>query len=56
MKKIIPLLLLIFITNMLNAQLDLKYQVPGEKIMELADVDLAPSMRIDDKGEYMVLL
>jgi dipeptidyl aminopeptidase/acylaminoacyl peptidase len=56
MKKFIPLLLLIFITNMLNAQLDLKYQVPDEKILELADVELAPSMRIDDKGEYMVLL
>jgi dipeptidyl aminopeptidase/acylaminoacyl peptidase len=56
MKKIIPLLLLILSGFMVNAQLDLKYQVPDEKIMELADVDLAPSMRIDSKGEYMVLL
>lgn len=56
MKKFIPLLLLFLTSTMLNAQLDLKYQTPDEKIMELADVELAPSMRIDDKGEYIVLL
>ncbi len=44
-------------TNLiLNAQLDIKYQQPPKEILDLADVELAPSMRIDDEGKQMVLL
>lgn len=32
------------------------YQVPPKEILELADVELAPRVAIDSKGEYMVLL
>ncbi len=39
-----------------HAQQGLEYQKPSEKILELADVDLAPAVDIDSKGENMVLL
>ncbi|WP_179346012.1 alpha/beta hydrolase family protein [Winogradskyella ursingii] len=38
------------------AQQNLTYQQPSEEIMKLADVELAPSVQIDSKGENMVLL
>ncbi|WP_296314451.1 alpha/beta hydrolase family protein [Winogradskyella sp. UBA3174] len=38
------------------AQQNLKYQQPSQEILELADVDLAPGVQIDSKGEHMVLL
>ncbi|WP_298894334.1 prolyl oligopeptidase family serine peptidase [uncultured Psychroserpens sp.] len=38
------------------AQQNLSYQQPPEDILELADVDLAPGVQIDSKGEHMVLL
>lgn len=38
------------------AQQSLKYQQPSEEILELADVELAPGVQIDSKGEHMVLL
>ncbi len=56
MKKLFPLLLLIAFGSSLKAQLDIEYQKPPKEILELADVDLAPSMRIDDEGKNMVLL
>ncbi|MEM9142397.1 MAG: prolyl oligopeptidase family serine peptidase [Bacteroidota bacterium] len=38
------------------AQEKLVYQKPSEEILELVDVPLAPSVLMDDDGEYMVLL
>ncbi|WP_411895415.1 alpha/beta hydrolase family protein [Winogradskyella sp. A2] len=38
------------------AQQNLTYQQPSEEILELADVELAPGVQIDSKGEQMVLL
>jgi dipeptidyl aminopeptidase/acylaminoacyl peptidase len=38
------------------AQQSLKYQQPSPEILELADVELAPGVQIDSKGENMVLL
>ncbi|SHH34349.1 alpha/beta hydrolase family protein [Winogradskyella jejuensis] len=38
------------------AQTSLNYQTPPKDILELADVDLAPGVQIDSKGEYIVLI
>lgn len=38
------------------AQLDLKYQIPHKAILELSDVPMAPSVRINTKGDKIVLL
>jgi hypothetical protein len=38
------------------AQEKLTYQKPPKEILELVDVERAPSVRIDNKGEFMVLL
>ena len=56
MKKLIPLTLLFLINLSMFAQVDINYQKPPKEILELADVEMAPSMRIDDQGERMVLL
>lgn len=40
----------------LIAQENLMYQTPPQEILDLVDVPSAPSVRIDNKGEYMVLL
>jgi dipeptidyl aminopeptidase/acylaminoacyl peptidase len=45
---------LIFVNG--YAQQSLTYQQPSEEILELADVELAPGVQIDSKGENMVLL
>ncbi len=55
MKTLIKLFAFLFILNS-HAQQSLKYQQPSEEILELADVDLAPGVQIDSKGEHMVLL
>ncbi|MEM1002082.1 MAG: S9 family peptidase, partial [Bacteroidota bacterium] len=39
-----------------NGQQNLGYQMPPDEILELADVELAPGVQMDSKGEYMVLL
>jgi dipeptidyl aminopeptidase/acylaminoacyl peptidase len=41
---------------LLQAQQNLGYQLPPEEILELADVELAPGVQMDSKGENMVLL
>ncbi len=56
MKRLFPIILLIVFSISLKAQLDIEYQKPPKEIMELADVELAPSMRIDDAGKNIVLL
>ena len=52
------ILVFIFITGTisLNAQIDLEYQKPPREILELADVTLPPSTRVDDRGEYAIML
>ena len=52
-KNLIFFILLFFY---LNAQEDLSYQSPPEKILELVDVALPPRVLIDEKKEYMVYL
>lgn len=55
MKKLIQLFaFLMFIGS--YAQQSLKYQQPSEEILELADVELAPGVRMDSKGENIVLM
>jgi dipeptidyl aminopeptidase/acylaminoacyl peptidase len=39
-----------------NAQIDIKYQTPPKEILELIDSPLTPSVRIDNNGEWMILL
>lgn len=55
MKKLILLFVFLFLLNS-YAQQNLSYQLPSDEILELADVDLAPGVQIDSKGEHMVLL
>ncbi|MFC0605245.1 alpha/beta hydrolase family protein [Winogradskyella pulchriflava] len=55
MKKFIQLFAFLILCNS-YAQQSLTYQQPSEEILELADVDLAPGVQIDSKGEHMVLL
>ena len=54
MKSLIKLLLFLFVLNS-YAQQSLNYQQPSDEILELADVDLAPGVQLDSKGENMVL-
>ena len=56
MAKSLIKLLLIFVCLNGYAQQNLTYQKPSKEILELADVDLAPGVQIDSKGEHMVLL
>ncbi|EDP69479.1 hypothetical protein FBALC1_05288 [Flavobacteriales bacterium ALC-1] len=55
MKTFIRLFAFLMLVNS-YAQQSLKYQQPSEEILELADVELAPGVQIDSKGENMVLL
>ena len=55
MKK--ALLLLLFVPFFkLNAQENLTYQKPSAEILALADYERAPSVRMDTKKEYMLLM
>ncbi len=55
MKKTL-FILIILVAFVGFAQDNLTYQNPPEEIMKLADVELAPSVQIDSKGENMVLI
>lgn len=55
MKSIVKFILLLFI-SVSYAQDNLTYQNPPQEILKLADVNLAPGVQIDSKGEHMVLL
>jgi dipeptidyl aminopeptidase/acylaminoacyl peptidase len=55
MRNILQIFLCFFILNSF-AQQSLTYQKPSKEILELADVELAPGVQIDSKGEQMVLL
>ncbi len=55
MRRFVYLVLFFFISNA-NAQENITYQKPPEEIIDLVDVQLAPSVLLDDNKEYMVLL
>jgi dipeptidyl aminopeptidase/acylaminoacyl peptidase len=55
MKKFIQLFAFLLV-SISYAQQSLSYQQPSEEILELADVDLAPGVQMDSKGENIVLL
>ncbi len=56
MKKIKIVFTVLFIAFNLNAQENINYQKPPKEILDLVNAPLAPSVRIDEKGEYAVLL
>lgn len=56
MRKLLSTLLIISTCTMLWGQIDLSYQKPSKEILELADVDRAPSLRISRTGQDIVLL
>lgn len=55
MKKIIPVIVFLFLSTNFIAQEKLTYQKPPKEIQELVDAPLAPSVWIDSKGENAVL-
>lgn len=54
-RAILITMLAAMLPGLLNAQEKLDYQKPCREILELADVPLAPSVMLDQKGDYMVL-
>tara|TARA_R110002073_G_scaffold139232_2_gene289405 strand:+ start:189474 stop:191906 length:2433 start_codon:yes stop_codon:yes gene_type:complete len=49
-------LVLLFIISSVSAQVNVTYQTPPQEILELVDVQRAPSVLIDDSNEFMILL
>ncbi len=49
-------ILLLLVISVCNAQEKLEYQKPPKEILDLVDVSLAPSVRVDSKGENLVFL
>ncbi|WP_299241198.1 prolyl oligopeptidase family serine peptidase [uncultured Aquimarina sp.] len=56
MKFVKSFLLLLFVVAIAKAQENLPYQKPVKEILDLVDVTLAPSVRIDQKGENLIFL
>jgi dipeptidyl aminopeptidase/acylaminoacyl peptidase len=54
--KNIALTLLIMVSYLLNAQEELGYQIPKKELLDLIDVDLAPTVLRNTKNTVMVLL
>lgn len=54
--QLFTILLPLLFMNMTFAQDNLNYQEPPEEILQLVDVELAPSVAMDNKGEYMLFL
>ena len=55
MKKLLSVI--VFVSAVFSyAQQGLTYQKPSQNILNLADVDLAPAVQMDSKGEHLVLL
>ena len=52
---LLPSFMLLFMTSLL-AQEQLGYQTPPKAILDLVDVERAPSVRMDNDKEHMVLL
>jgi len=55
-KQIWISILAVMVSCFAYAQEKLTYQKPPQDILALADAPLAPSVLLDDKGEYMVML
>ena len=55
MKSVISIFLLLFALQT-TAQVNVTYQKPSKEILDLVDVPLAPSVRMDDKKTVMVFL
>lgn len=55
MKQTLIIVLFFFIINV-GAQENIDYQEPPKEILDLVDVQIAPSVRIDEKNEYLILL
>ena len=55
MKKLLFVVIL-FLGSFTYSQESLTYQKPPQEILELAEAPLAPSIRMDDKGENFVFL
>jgi len=55
MKPIIFTFLLLFVIKT-NAQVNVTYQKPSKEILDLVDVPLAPSVRMDDEKTVMIFL
>lgn len=53
---ILVVLLFVCLAHLLQAQENITYQKPPKEILDLVDVQLAPSVLMDDKKQYMVLL
>ncbi|MCF8233415.1 MAG: prolyl oligopeptidase family serine peptidase [Bacteroidales bacterium] len=56
MRKLALLILFIAATGFAGAQENIEYQKPPEEILELVDVEHAPSVLMDEEKEYMVLI
>lgn len=56
MKHFITFHLLFLLIFSVNAQENITYQKPPKEILELVNAPLAPSVRIDDKGDFAILL
>lgn len=56
MKKIILLFLIILPFSIIRAQENIGYQKPPQEILELADAEVAPRVRMDSKGEKFYFL
>ncbi len=56
MKNLFFLFLAVLVSSISFSQENLEYQKPPEAILELVDAPLAPSVRIDSKGENIILL
>ena len=54
--KILQLLFLLACAGMLNAQQNLDYQKPPEEILELVDIERAPSVSMNEEKTLMILL
>ncbi|MFO7828409.1 MAG: S9 family peptidase, partial [Bacteroidales bacterium] len=55
-RNFLIIFLTVFIFLGAKAQLDIEYQTPPAEILELADVDLPPSVFMNDQGSYAVLM
>ncbi len=49
-------LVVLFLSTLMYAQENINYQKPPQEILDLAEATLAPSMRMDHKGENFVFL
>ncbi len=55
--KFIKSIFLLFLTiSICNAQENVEYRKPPKEILDLVDVSLAPSVRVDSKGEHLIFL